>query len=689
MYLLPLKDVLFQALPNSERAEIRNVDELRRIFTHKLPSDKIADNLAQFFRQQSSIILNEIQGSEGRDDNGVLGKNHMDSVRERTFRAMRNLEEVGLGGYTARRILAEVMRDALASHVRTTFSGKWESPSSNQKNLQTWVEDVFARFVVELLASMKDKTMPSESANDTVMHLDVERWQVMAINMLGALRTDELFNVIVEWENGSKGAIDDLRLFIKDPRSRTYLNSTFSRVISHRLLQPGASTFEILQVYISLIRTFTALDPKGVLLDRVARPIRRYLRDRDDTVTLVIGGLLADSVEEAGSEYALAELAAEMNQNKSLKADDEGGTGELDFDDMDWMPDPVDAGPDYKKSKNLDVIGSLISLFESKDVFVKEFQKILGERLLKQAYEFDREIRVLELLKLRFGETTLQACEVMLRDILDSRRVDASIQKEQLLHLDSKYRVEKTPQLHSRILSHLFWPSLHTESFFIPPEIIALQARYAKGFENLKQSRKLTWLHALGQVTVSLDLEDRTIVEEVQTWQASVIYSFQPTPEEEDMPNVNRTVGELVDMLSMTESLVLNALTFWVGKVVIKETSPRTYTVLETLTYEDAAHPGTTSAAIAAAAETATSVAAPAMLSEHEVVTERMDIFSQYIVGMLTNGGAMGLQQIVMMLKLTVPGGFPFGNEELKDFLEEEVKGGRLDFANGSYRIKH
>ncbi len=47
---------------------------------------------------------------------------------------------------------------------------------------------------------------------------------------------------------------------------------------------------------------------------------------------------------------------------------------------------------DYRKSKNSDVIGSLISLFESRDIFVKEFQKILGERLLKKEYDFDKEV---------------------------------------------------------------------------------------------------------------------------------------------------------------------------------------------------------------------------------------------------------------------------------------------------------
>ena len=47
---------------------------------------------------------------------------------------------------------------------------------------------------------------------------------------------------------------------------------------------------------------------------------------------------------------------------------------------------------EYRKSKNSDIIASLISLFDSKDVFVKEFQKILGERLLKKEYDYDKEV---------------------------------------------------------------------------------------------------------------------------------------------------------------------------------------------------------------------------------------------------------------------------------------------------------
>ena len=682
IYLQPLKDPIVHILGiNGERDVQQFGVDLHGLFKRTLPQKSVADNLTGFFKERCSLFLRRVNENDTQNEQYPPADAHA-----RTLSLVAHLQNIGLAGYQAQRILAEVMSDTLTLYIKSTYAGQWSSPSLVVDHLEDWVENQFSRFIVEVLAAMKDPYTNVVAAPTRVSHSDVERWQEVGVNKLGMLRTDELFNVIVDWDE-SRGAIEDLKRYVTVPSSRTYLTTTFSNVVSHRLLQPGASTTEVLQVYISIIRAFTVLDPKGVLLDRVARPIRRYLRDREDTVAIVVGSLLADPEDETAGGNTLLELALEMSNDNGVKGEDDAGDGDHDFDDMEWMPDPVDAGPEYKKSKYSDVIGSLISLFDSKDIFVKEFQSILGERLLKKEYHFDREIRVLELLKLRFGDAALQACEVMLRDILDSRRVDTFIHKDQ----QTNFNNELAPKLHARILSHLFWPSLHSETFIIPPEITSLQTSYATSFETLKQSRKLTWLDALGQVTVTLNLEDRTITEEVQTWQASVIYAFQPSPSEDSSTPVTRSYDELLERLEMTDFLLHNALTFWIGKLVLKQisASPVTYTVLETLSNEDAAQEGTTSAAIAAAAENATSATAAAVLSEHEVAQEKMEVYWQYVVGMLTNGGAMPLQQIVMMLKLTVPGGFPFGNEELKGYLEQEVREGKLDFAGGNYRIRH
>ncbi|KAL8805419.1 MAG: hypothetical protein Q9182_001985 [Xanthomendoza sp. 2 TL-2023] len=683
VYLRNLKKYVYPLCPNGGENENKWItSNLSGLLTYSLPQRKINHELTEFFGIHAEATLDISSNGDNAEPTQVP------SVRSLLTR----LQDVGLGGSRLQKILAEVMSRIMSTHIRQTYAGQWKSRSNVTARLRYWVENRFARYIVEMLAPLNAGIRPQSRSETEITLLDVENWQEIAINRLGDLRTEELFNVIVEWENDSKGAIEDLKCYVTTTAARMHLTNSFCDALNRRLLQPGAATTEILQVYISIIRAFSLLDSKGVLLDRVGRPIRRYLRDRDDTVVIVVSSLLADVGDASINTDILPELAEEMQSSTNITAQ-ENDDADLDFDDMEWMPDPVDAGPDYKKSKHLDVIGSLISLFETTDIFVKELQKVLGERLLKQGQEYDKEIRVLELLKLRFGEAPLQACEVMLRDILDSRRVDTVIRKDQNLAMAEKHHPE--PELHTRILSHLFWPSLHSEDFSVPPEISALQNRYAAGFETLKQSRKLTWLNALGQVTVHLDLEDRTVTEIVQTWQASVIYAFQGEESGDGRPAM-KTVAELMSSLTMSEPFVRNALTFWMGKLVLRPSSslPDTYHVLETLP-QSALHPSTASSGMqsnllsaAAAADAATSAPATAIRSEEEIAQEKMEMFWQFVVGMLTNQGAMPLTRIVMMLKVVVPGGFPFGNEELKSFLEGRVREGKLEVAGGQYKIR-
>ncbi|KAI4128996.1 MAG: hypothetical protein LQ338_002463 [Usnochroma carphineum] len=691
IYLRNLKLHVYPFCHNQGEEEERLfMSKLMGLFTYSLPQRRINDILSKFLKERAELMLEVMSKQQGTEEQ---------CVDRQTRMILWRLQDCGLGSIRIRKLFAEVMNEVLSVYIWQTYARRWQSHSDIAAKLRYWVENRFARVIVEVLSVLntspskhpnykRQNTMVDDDTNVTLADLD--KWQEIALNRLGALRTEELFDVVVQWENDSQGAIEDLKLYVTTTIARTHLTKSFSNTLNRRLLQPGAATTEILRTYIAIIRAFSALDPKGVLLDRVARPIRRYLRDRDDTVGIVVASLLAD----AKDTDILPELAKEMDSSEKLAAQ-EGDDADLDFDDMEWVPDPVDAGPDYKKSKHLDVIGSLISLFESKDIFVKEFQQVLGERLLKEGQDFEKEIRVLELLKARFGEASLQACEVMLRDILDSHRVDTVIRNDQNLVMTTTG--EPHAEVHARILSHLFWPSLHSESFSLPPEISTVQARYEKGFETLKQSRKLTWLNALGQVTVHLELEDRSVTEVVQTWQASVIYAFQddggsPKP-------ATRTVTQLMNSLSMSESLVRNALTFWVGKLVLAPlaSSPDAYNVLETLP-TSALHPARTASGstttsgllnAAAAAEAATSASVPhAVRSEEDIMMEKMEVFWQFVVGMLTNQGAMPLTRIVMMLKVVVPGGFPFGNEELKEFLEGRVRDGKLEVVGGQYRIK-
>jgi anaphase-promoting complex subunit 2 len=260
-------------------------------------------------------------------------------------------------------------------------------------------------------------------------------------------------------------------------------------------------------------------------------------------------------------------------------------------------------------------------------------------------------------------------------------------------------------ELHAKILSRFFWPEIQEQEFKVPHEIAKLQESYATGFEALKASRKLKWRNGLGQVTVELELENHHFVGEVTTWQATVIYAFNSDTNTDTDPNepATKTITELSDTLSMTPALVRSACLFWVSKRILTEPHRDTFRVLEILPSEDEAQTsaggGITGpdgaededadgANAAAAAEAA--AAAAAKESAEAAAMEKMNLHWQFIVGMLTNQGPMPLQNIVMMLKIVVPGGFPFSNEELREFLGGMVSRGKLEVVSGgSYKIVH
>ena len=75
----------------------------------------------------------------------------------------------------------------------------------------------------------------------------------------------------------------------------------------------------------------------------------------------------------------------------------------------------------------------LVNIYGSKELFVQEYRTLLADRILTQFnYEIVKEIRYLELLKLRFGESQLHYCEVMLKDVADSKRLNSRVMDERM-----------------------------------------------------------------------------------------------------------------------------------------------------------------------------------------------------------------------------------------------------------------
>jgi anaphase-promoting complex subunit 2 len=753
------------------------------------------------------------------------------AARERLVELVQQLQNVGLAGERFQVLFAEVMDTMMSTFVVGAYAGVWSAPDTRSfsatmdsvsrgaplstaspciMSLNDWVENHFARLSFEVLACISGNSQ----GQLPVSLADLKMYQSLALGRLAALRIQELFDIVMAWPV-SRPALDDLRATITTAARRKQLTNSFSRALQTRLLHPGCSTLEILQTYISIIRTLHALDPSKVLLSRVEPGLRLYLCQREDAVRVVVAGLLAspdemraarkvkevwrqqrdeasqakkrtrdhdsafDAISTPGPSSArtpqpraarrgftpqtdstpshttvlttparpphhtkpanalpkkLVELALLLTNDPSQAQTRRGAAAapssddaDLDWADPSWLPDPIDAGAHYKRPRRSeDVIGTLISALGSEDAFIKEFSAVLAERLLlppassssssslggngQAQQRFEQELRVLELLKRRFGEANLQGCDVMIRDVVDSRRVDAGISKrrermgrESLEGMESAEGVglgaRDGIEYHASILSRLFWPGLEREHFLLPSVVIQQQEQYEAGYEGLKSRRKLTWLNQLGQARVEIELGDRTVTVDCTPVEATVVYAFQEGSDDGGGDSaVQKSVEELYEQLQMDEDLITAALQFWAGKGVLRRVagaagSSNTYIVAETLSSEP------TTGAAAAAADTTTddqpmeeeparAAAAAAKQGMSARERERRDMYWRYIQGMLTNASAsMPLAQMAMMMKMLIADGFPWSNEELQDFLGEKVAAGEMEVVGGKYRL--
>lgn len=405
---------------------------------HALVSNSISPRVSGTVKTIIAERVNIVLGVPSREhpepslDGNQLTRSGDDKerVRHELLRLVESLHDVGLGGENLKIMFAEVMNEAMSDYVQRTYSRGWSrtsvlgggeqrsqatfaagrgvggvlsfesidktpliprtvnhaSPSQCAKDLCEWVENEYSTLILDVLKKL-DQT--------EVDWTHVEKWKKMGIGRLAGLRTQELFDIVENWPNNT-GALDDLRTAIDTPQRRLQLTDVFSVSLKGRLLHPGTSTLQILRTYISMIWSFHSLDHSKVLLDRVAYPLQVYLCSREDTVRIIIAGLLSDTEDASGVPIVpggdkLTELAILLNkgtEDLGQKADEE-----LDWNDMDWVPDPVDAGPGYKRSKNADVIGTLIGVLGSQEVFIKEFQNIIGENLLKSEGDFEKEVK--------------------------------------------------------------------------------------------------------------------------------------------------------------------------------------------------------------------------------------------------------------------------------------------------------
>nr|KAJ0190875.1 hypothetical protein LSAT_V11C800409180 [Lactuca sativa] len=351
-----------------------------------------------------------------------------------------------------------------------------------------------------------------------------------------------------------------------------------------------------------------------------------------------------------------------------------------------WEPDPVEADPQKgsRYRRKVDVLGMIVGIIGSKDQLVNEYRVMLAEKLLnKTDYDIDTEIRTLELLKIHFGENSMQKCEIMLNDLIGSKRINTNVKAtiNQLSKTGAESREHETPFdiINATIISSNFWPPIQDEDVNIPEPMDKLLNDYAKRFHEIKTPRKLLWKKNLGTVKLELEFEDRTLQFTVTPVHASIIMKFQD--------QTSWSCKNLADAIGVPVDTLQRRINFWISKGIVSESSSNDpndhlYTLVDSIS--DGGKTVISNEELVADDDSERSVA-----SVEDQLRKEMTVYEKFITGMLKNFGSMALDRIHNSLKMFCSDPtYDKSLQQLQCFLSWLVAEEKLEIRDDTYFLK-
>uniref|UniRef100_A0A6G1SNQ5 Anaphase-promoting complex subunit 2 n=1 Tax=Aceria tosichella TaxID=561515 RepID=A0A6G1SNQ5_9ACAR len=453
---------------------------------------------------------------------------------------------------------------------RVAAKGKSNYSCSYMNELSIWVDSVVKGWFVEIYGS----------TNQGELDVITRKLDQFLRDAYAEVRISHMFEIIIEYPN-SEAAIQDLKLCIEQSTSSSFrlnLIDSVKQSLVESLLHPGVNTYDILTAYISAIKALRALDPSGLILQLVTEPVRRYLKSRNDTVRCIVTAL---TDEDNNSELNREMIRSTQTNENGVSG--KGGTIEMNLPNEGekctamnfekWRPDPIKLSSlddVMKTSRFSDIVSILVNIYETKDLFVEEYQKLLSQRLLNKYDEcnLDTELRNLELLTLRFNDCELHRCEVMLKDVQISKRVNKRIVSGDI----KDQKLTEFKDLDVLIVSSPFWPdkfgpiaalSDEPPKINFPSEIQTAINTYTKAFEAIQASRTLHWRHHLGSVNMDVTINGKEQNFTVSPLHAALLYMFQ-----------NRKAWKLEEIIretSLTAATVRSRLALWQRNGLIKD----------------------------------------------------------------------------------------------------------------------
>ena len=548
--------------------------------------------------------------------------------QETWFVALQSLRWLDRGSFVAP-ILAKLLHANLSAHIAETIMYQFDRDDFHETT-QQWKDSILLPWTYALVGPRQG-----------------EQWaqwlQHLVADCLVQCRLTQLFDIIRDYPD-SKPSIHELGVLLRTTQLHSKFLSALINALCQRLLHPGASTSQIIDVYINTIKFLRHVDPSDRLLQQVAEPVRTYLRGRSDTVRCIITNLTdqgADLYQELRQHGPLEDTIA---TNSDAQNDDQDMNDEDEPPGMDWMPPP----PLHEErvtffegqGRNLDILSILVSIYGSKVLFVDEYRLMLADRLLATLdFNTDSHVHTLELLKLRFGDVSMRHCEIMIKDMDESKRIVSNIHST--MNANSRACV-----VDAAIISHIFWPSILSQESMqhhprIQEELDAFSAEYGK----LKNPRRLIWYNQLGMVELELDLWEGGILVTKQVTCPPLMATLIAHFEDKN----SWTAEELCNSIGIPDTLVQKRMQFWINHRVVVVKS-NTYYLASPQDWSEEDH------------ETNMMVMTEDEDSKESIMiggndeAEQVQVLTSYIIGMLKRCKELPLNRIHEMLKLFANG---------------------------------
>jgi anaphase-promoting complex subunit 2 len=571
----------------------------------------------------------------------------------------------------------EAIHSVMIEAIKSLIAGNFESEGMLDQALE-WKSHILVPWVFSIVGSQA---------------YELDQWErqleYAASECFVHVRMNELFDLVTDYPE-SLPAVRELQVAL-DRTGRIFYESLafeWRQALVQRLIHPGAKTSQIIDVYINTIKVLREMDPSGELLQVVTAPVREYLRGRDDCVRCIITSL---TDEEGGGELFEELKRQDAKPLEEAQLDEEDEEEPPTFE---WQPPPSilqrrgvitgQVGRVASSSRRSgDILSMLVGIYGSKELFVNEYRIMLADKLITNLdYNTDAEVHKLELLKLRFGESSLRSCEVMVKDIDDSKRIHTNIRST--LELNSSK--DEPPVVDAAIVSHIFWPHLQRDTLKHHSKIQSKLDQFCKEYEKLKNPRRLVWMQQLGTVEMEVEAYETdsdgnltSYVKDVTCTpaHATLLANFEDKSQ--------WTLKELSTETEMSEEMVRKRMGFWINQRVIQANRAGDDLFYSLISVSEASsndhsfidHNDDDDQELAVS------------LGAHE--EEAMKVYESYIVGMLSNLGQLPIQRIHSMLKTFVSGSehnYDKTPNQLAVFLQQLCKEEKLEVGpDGMYKL--